>query len=204
MKACLFSPRRASLAVVTAAFVALPAQATASSAAPAVDTSMCSNPLLSQPFLSAGDSSWYMLLPGEGQGGFAGSDWTLTGGASIATTTLPGERTGSVLNLPSGAKAVSPTVCVQSGFRTARTMVRDVAGAEGVQFYVSYAGTNTWNDPQNTGQVHGHQTSWTLSDPVNVQPSDQPGWQLVRFTFIAGGKTSDFQIYDFYVDPRMI
>ena len=80
--------------------------------------------------------------------------------------------------------------------------MRDVVGSEGVFFYVSYAGTNTWNNPQNTGQVHGQQTNWTLSNPVNVQPSNTPGWQLVRFTFVAGGKTSDFQIYNFYVDPR--
>jgi hypothetical protein len=82
-------------------------------------------------------------------------------------------------------------------------MVRNVVGAEGVFFYVSYAGTNTWDKPKNTGQVHGTHTAWTLSDPVNVQPSNLPGWQEVRFTFVPGGTRSDFQIYNFYVDPRM-
>ncbi len=51
------------------------------------------------------------------------------------------------------------------------TMVRDVVGSEGVFFYVGYEGTNTWTNPRNTGQVHGQQTAWTLSNPVNVQPS---------------------------------
>jgi hypothetical protein len=94
-------------------------------------------------------------------------------------------------------------MCVDSGYQTARTEVRDVVGSEGVFFYVSYEGTNTWTNPQNSGQVHGQQNSWTLSNPVNVQPSNTSGWQLVRFTFEPGGNNSDFQIYNFWVDPRM-
>ena len=118
------------------------------------------------------------------------------------TTTLANGSTGTVLDLPSGAKAVSPTMCVTSDYPTARTMVKDVVGSEGVFFYVSYEGTNTWDSPRNTGQVHGNNTAWTLSGKVNVQPSGTPGWQPVRFTLIGGGKTSRFQIYDLYVDPR--
>jgi hypothetical protein len=82
-------------------------------------------------------------------------------------------------------------------------MVRDVVGGEGVQFYVSYAGTKSWNHPRGSGQVHGRPSSWSLSTPVNIRPSKHLGWQLVRFTFVPGGQQSDFQIYDFYVDPRM-
>jgi hypothetical protein len=75
-------------------------------------------------------------------------------------------------------------------------------GSEGVFFYVSYEGTKTWGEPKNTGQVHGQHTAWTLSDNVNVQPDKASGWQPVRFTFVAGGHTSDFQLYDLYVDPH--
>jgi hypothetical protein len=82
-------------------------------------------------------------------------------------------------------------------------MVRDVVGSEGVFFYVSYMGTNTWNVPKNTGQVHGSGTAWTLSDPVNMQPNNLAGWQPVRITLIPGGKTSDFQVYNLDIDPRM-
>jgi hypothetical protein len=205
MKQCLFSRRACSfgassiLAVFVAGFAATPAFAGTSS----VDTSGCSAPQLSQPLLWAGDSNWYTLTPGESADNFDGSGWTLTGGAQIKTTTLADGQTGSILDLPSGSKAVSPTMCVDTGYQTVRTDVRNVVGAEGVQFYVSYAGTNTWNTPQNTGQVHGQQNNWTLSNPVNVQPSNTPGWQLVRFTLVPGGKTSDFQIYNFWLDPRM-
>ena len=143
------------------------------------------------------------MAPGESVDSFGGNGWTLSGGAKIETTHLAGGKSGSVLDLPSGSQAVSPVMCVDNGYQTARTEVRNVVGSEGVFFNVSYAGTNTWTSPQNSGQVHGQQTSWTLSDPVNVQPSNTSGWQLVRFTFVPGGKTSDFQIYNFWVDPRM-
>jgi hypothetical protein len=77
--------------------------------------------------------------------------------------------------------------------------VRDVVGSEGIQVGVSYAGAAV----QTVGQVHGQQAAWTVSTPFNVQPSSVTGWQLAQFAFAAKGKSSDFQIYDFYVDPRM-
>jgi hypothetical protein len=167
-----------------------------------IDTSWCPSPLLSQPFASFKDDGFYTLMPGESADGFNGTGWQLSGGAEIVTTTLADGTVGQVLNLPSGSEAVSPPMCVSSDYPTARTMVRDVKGSEGVFFYVGYEGTNTWTNPRNTGQVHGQQTAWSLSDPVNVQPSNTSGWQPVRFTLEAGGKTSDFQVYNFYVDPR--
>jgi hypothetical protein len=164
------------------------------------DTSACVAPALTQPFRSAGDSNWYTLAPGETPGSFDGTGWTLSGGASIKA----GQNgTGTVLDLPSGAQAISPAMCVSSDYPTARTMVRDVAGAEGVQVLVAYAGTKTESKAQNVGQVHGQRSSWTLSDPLNIHPGNLPGWQLVRFTFVPGGKSSDFQVYDFYVDPHL-
>jgi hypothetical protein len=175
---------------------AAPAQAETST-----EASTCSQPELTQPFLSAGDSNYYMLAPGQTAGLFDGSGWTLSGGASIQQTALADGSSGTVLNLPSGSKAVSPAFCVTSAYPTARVLVRDVAGSEGVYFYVSYQGTKTWNTPKNTGQVHGNGTDWTLATPVNMQPPKVAGWQVVRLTLIPGGKTSDFQLYDLYIDP---
>jgi hypothetical protein len=186
-------------AAAITAFVAGSAQAATTTP---IDTSACSNPLLTQPFLSSKDSNWYTLIPGQTPGNFAGTGWQFSGGARIITTTLADGSTSSVLDLPSGSAAVSPTMCVTSDYPTARTMVRDVKGSEGVFFYVSYEGTSTWTSPKNTGQVHGQQTAWSLATPVNVQPSNTSGWQPVRFTFIAGGKTSEFQLYNIYIDPH--
>jgi hypothetical protein len=94
-------------------------------------------------------------------------------------------------------------MCVSSDYPTARTMVQDVVGAEGVQFSVAYAGQKTEDAPRAVGQVHGQQTAWTLSNPFNIQPGKLAGWELVRFTLVAGGSQCNFRVYDFYVDPRM-
>jgi hypothetical protein len=185
-----------------------PASAATTTQIPATPTSTnpatCASPSMSQTFLSIKDRNWYTLAPGQSPEGFTGSGWTLANGAEIVTTQLQDGQSGPVLNLPSGAVAVSPPICVTSDYPTARTLVRNVVGGDGVQFYVSYQGTRTWDQPQNTGQLHGQQSNWTVSNPVNVQPDHHTvGWQIVRFVFVAGGKTSDFQVYDFYVDPRM-
>jgi hypothetical protein len=163
-------------------------------------TAECAETELSQHFLPQNDNKLYTQVPGQDEGGFNGAGWTLSGGASIVPTSV-GVRTVRALDLPSGSKAVSPTVCVTKDFPTARTMVRNVVGSEGVFFYVSYAGTKTWTTPKNTGQFHGSGTAWSLSDPINLQPYSEAGWQLVKFTLIPGGKTSRFQVYDFWVDP---
>jgi hypothetical protein len=168
------------------------------------DTATCASPSMSQTFLSMKDRNWYTLAPGQSPDGFNGAGWTLANGAQIVSAQLQDGQSGSVLDLPSGAVAVSPPICVTSDYPTARTLVRNVVGAEGVQFYVSYQGTQTWEQPQNTGQLHGQKNGWTVSNPVNLQPDHHTvGWQIVRFAFVAGGKTSDFQVYNFYVDPRM-
>ena len=199
MKKALFLGRALTLAVVIAAIVSKTALASTTP----VDTSACGNPLLTQPFLSAGDQNYYTLVAGQTPGNFDATGWTLTGGAKLVSTKLADGTTGSVLDLPSGSKALSPTTCVTSDFPTARMMVKNVVGTDSVFFYVGYAGTSTWTTPKNTGQVHGTGTAWTLSSAVNLQPSSAAGWQLVRFTLVPGGKTSDFQVYNFYVDPRL-
>ena len=165
--------------------------------------SWCSAPALTQPFLAWGDQNEYALLPGESSDSFDGSGWSLSGGANIVSAGLYDGTTGPVLDLPSGSEAVSPAFCVNSSFQDARTMVDDVAGDEGVQVYVSYQGTSTWHSPENVGLVNGQQNSWTLSDSVSLQPppDDVWGWRLARITLIPGGQTSEFQIYDLYVDP---
>jgi hypothetical protein len=186
---------------------AAPAQAAKSKSStttqPAEITSplQCTEPALTQPFLYAGDSNYYTLAPGQLPSAFAGTGWKLSGGASIKTTTLASGASSQVLDLPSGSNAVSPSFCVTAAYPTARTMVRDVVGSEGVFYYVSYLGTSTWETPKNTGQVHGNGSEWTLATPVNMQPENVPGWQVVRLTLVPGGTASDFQIYNLYIDP---
>jgi hypothetical protein len=168
---------------------------------PLTEASQCLEATLTQPFLYAGDTNYYTLTPGQTPGNFDGTGWVLSGGASIKKTTLASGSTGSVLDLPSGSKAVSPSFCVTSEYPTARTIVRNVVGSSGVFFYVSYQGTSTWENPKNTGQVHGAGSEWTLPAPVNMQPENVLGWQVVRITLVGGGTTSEYQLYNLYIDP---
>ena len=132
--------------------------------------SACAGQTFSQAFAAFGDTNEYTLVQG-GNFNSASEGWELSKRARIITTTGPDGSTGGVLDLPSGAVAVSPPVCVTLEYPTARVFVRDVKGSEGVAVGLAYAGTNrTVTSPQNVGQVHGQQTSWTLSNPINVQP----------------------------------
>jgi hypothetical protein len=168
------------------------------------DTSACTTPVLSQSFLWAGDRNWYTLVPGQAPDSFTGAGWILSGGAHVVQAHLQDGQTGSILDLPSGARAVSPAICVTSDDPTARAMVRNVAGDQGLAFFISYEGNRSWNKPQKTGQFHGRHGNWTPSTRINLLPSHRTkGWQVARFVFVGGGKRSEFQVYDFYVDPRM-
>lgn len=196
----LFRWRSAALAVVVAATTAAPAHA---ATPPPADTSGCTQTSFSQPFASFGDDGYYTLMPGQAADDFAGTGWTLNGGASLVTATLDDGTSGQVLSLPSGASAVSPLMCVTSLYPTARAMIRDVTGSAGVDFAVAYEGTRTWLEPKNTGHLHGRQREWTLSNPFNLQPYHTDGWQVVQFRLTADGQKSDVDLYNVYVDPHM-
>ena len=103
--------RVAGLAVLFAAVTGGSAQA-----ATLVKTSACSQPSysFSQPFSTVKDANWYTLAPGENVDSFDGTGWTLSGGAKLVTTTLADGTTGTVPDLPTGATAVSPPMCVSA------------------------------------------------------------------------------------------
>jgi hypothetical protein len=82
-------------------------------------------------------------------------------------------------------------------------MVRDVRGAGGVQFAVSYAGTRSWGRPRITGLVHAHSTSWSLSGRFGIQPAHSSGWQIVRFRLSVPRHGGEFALYNLYIDPFM-
>jgi hypothetical protein len=188
------------LGVLIAGLAVAPAQANTQGYR---NTSQCGAQELSQPFGYANDNNYYATPNGESPDRFGGEGWQLSGGAKIVTTTLADRSVGQVLDLPSGSKAVSPVMCVTSEYPVARGIVRNVKGSEGVFFYVEYEGTNTWGNPKNTGQVHGNQNEFTLVTPVNMQPENIFGWQPMRITLIPGGSTSNFEVYDLFVDPRL-
>jgi hypothetical protein len=170
---------------------------TVSMPTPVTPLSDCSHGTFSQPLLAFKDNNFYTLAPG---GNFEGpTSWELSRGASVQAD---GSR-GGVLDLPSGAQATSPPLCITSDYPRSRLFVRNVAGAEGVSFNVSYLRNGVWTAPQSTGQAKGDKSAWTLSNGMNIKPSNAPGWQQARFTLVAGGTKSRFQVDDFWVDPKM-
>ncbi len=184
---------------------ALAKKAPANEASPVLNSELavCPGQTFSQPFEAFQDSNYYTLVEGsEFNGGAAG--WELSGGAQIVAAA--DSASGSALDLPSGAEAVSPPVCVTLLYPTARVFVQNVNGGGGVAVSVAYAGTKTEEKPKNVGQVHGEHSEWTLSDPFNVQPQiagKVEQVRQVRFHFSAAGKNNDYRLQGLYVDPRM-
>ncbi len=162
--------------------------------------------MFSQPFAAFGDSNYYTLVPG-GEFNSSSEGWELYNGARIVKTTRPNGATAGVLDLPGGALAVSPPVCVTLEYPTARVWVRDVRGSEGVAAAVAYPGTRlSVTAPQNVGQLHGQQTSWTLSNPIDVQPEiafATEGAREARFVFLAVARSGETQLSGLWVDPHM-
>ena len=190
--------RAASLAVLFAAVAGGSAQA-----ATLAQTSACSQPFyaFSQPFSALHDSNWYTLAPGQSVNSFDGTGWTLSGGAKIVTTRLADGSTGNILDLPAGAKAVSPPMCVSAAYPTARAQVRDLVGPPSVHLYVQYTNTKSWEKPTSAGVIAG-QAQWVTSPPLGLHPGNLYGWQEEVFTLTGGVNGADAQVYNFYVDPR--
>jgi len=182
------------LAVLIATVASGPAHAATTPSA-----SSCSDPnyTLTQPFSSSKDTNWYMLATGQTAGSFNGTGWTLTGGARIVTSTLADGTIGTVLDLPAGAKAVSPLICVDSDYPIARLYLRDVSGPPSVSMFVAYAG----GSPSPTNGLAGG-SSWGVSPPIQLHPGNLSGWQEAQYTFEGGAKGTEAQLYDFYIDPR--
>lgn len=174
-------------------------------AATNISSSSCADPPLSQPFLANwNDSNYYALAPGQSDSNFSGSNWFLANGANITSATLVNGSTSSVLDLPSGAFAVSPPMCLAFNYPSARAMVRTLAGTDSLDVLVAYLNGSSYqivNGGTANGNGNGNGNAWGLSGQINLQPSSNPGWQIARFVLYADGSSSEFQLYNFYVDP---
>jgi hypothetical protein len=166
----------------------------------------CQAPVFSQPFSDLKDNRDYVLAPGGDFSDPDGAGWQLQGGARIVTDTAPDGTTGGSLDMPSGSTAVSPVMCVDMTYPTARLWARTLGGDGDVSFSVAYAGTKTELKPQGVGHVKGDRGRWKLSGDIHIKPElagKDVGWRRVAFVLTAGGSGGEFQIDDLYVDPRM-
>jgi hypothetical protein len=177
---------------------ALAAKSKESGSTQITSPSQCAEPTLYQPFLSFGDSNWYALPAGESYDNFTGQGWVLSGAARFIQTTLYDGATGYVLDMPANSSATSPNFCLDPEYPNARAMIADVVGPPNLSFYATYASsgqTPTSKVPAPSGNV------WQLSPTFSLYPSSTPGWQLGKFTFIAGSNASEVRVSNFYVDP---
>jgi hypothetical protein len=162
----------------------------------------CEGQVFSQPFLAYGDSHLYTLAPG-GEFNNASEGWTLSGGASLIATTRPEGAKGNALNLPKGAKAVSPPMCVTLSYPSARAWVNGPSGENGIVVSVSYASTVSAISPQEVGVIKARYGTWKLGR-FSVEPSLAGLEQAPReVRFVFEGKKGESQLFDVYVDPRM-
>lgn len=201
MKHCLFSYRALALAATVGALLVAPSAASAAYSYSG-DTSWCQSGEFSQPFLNLKDNNWYELAPGFDQVGFAGDGWTLEGGASVVTAEVDGEEQ-QVLDLPSGARATSPVLCVQSNYPTARGVMRSVLGGGGVGVFVGYDGQPSWIKPQSAGAFKSKGSEWGLSPAMNIKPyGGYVGWQPMHIVLEGQGKGLDYEVSQLWIDPR--
>ncbi len=168
------------------------------------ELAVCAGQAFSQPFEALHDDGYYTLVEGS-EFDESAEGWQLTGGAQIVADGPVGSS-GHSLDLPAGAEAISPSVCVTLQYPTARVWVRNVVGGGGLAVSLAYAGTKTEEQPQNVGQVHGQGNDWTLATPFNLQPQIAGPLEAVRHVrihFTATGQGNDYRIFGLYVDPRM-
>ena len=158
---------------------------------------------MTQPFTAFGDFHNYTSVPGQAPGDFTGQGWTLNGGAKIVTSLRKDGSQGSVLDLPAGSEAVSPVMCVTNLDPTARAMVQSLVGSAGVDIKVTYLTRH--GHTVSTGNIKGRNHAWALSRTVHIHPSsDQRLAAGAVHAVPRAKKKSDYRIYDFYVDPRMV
>ena len=152
--------------------------------------------VLTQALLPFGDSNWYTPLPGESNDTMFGRRLDVDPQVHRSRRPLsPMGEPGQLLDLPSGSQAISPTICVDSTYPTARTEVRVRGSVErACSSRCPMRARRTANKAKTTGHIHSPRAGWTLSHSLNVHPGNTRVCRLVRFTFVPGGKTSDFQI----------
>jgi hypothetical protein len=166
----------------------------------------CAPEVFEQPFLPWADPASYVLAPDGGfEAGAAG--WTLSGAAVIADNEpfyvhAPGEQ--AALELPPGASATSPWMCVGIDHPTLRLFARqDGSPLSTLRIDVLYKDAAGTTRSLTTGRILA-QDAWapTLVTPVVVNllallPGERTA---VAFRFTAGSGSS-WRIDDVYVDP---
>lgn len=197
--------RKLALAAVAAA-AALPAASASAASVPGVlpvsswyTDVQCASPTLSSPLTAFGDSRSYVLAPGGDFQSPATSGWQLFNGASIVRGQLA---------IPPKAIAVSPAMCVDLTYPTARAFVQRVSGDAKAFMSVIYDAGKVAYTAQDIGEVKGRgfETAMVLSDDLQLRPDlagKAPGWRKVAFVLTGAGNRGTVAVDNLWVDPMM-
>jgi hypothetical protein len=165
--------------------------------------SECTPPAMSLPFAGFGDLRSYVLAPNGNFSDRSGGGWRFTGGAQVVSATRPVVGAGGVLAVPAGATALSPLMCVDLDYPTARAWT---GGTGALNIDVIYPDTSKDLKPKSVGSISGlADGSWKLSSDFDVRPQiggKYAGWRRASFQLTNTGKSSVL-VDDFFVDPRM-
>jgi hypothetical protein len=206
--------RTAGVVAALLGFAAVPAMAAEATIEPvklapanvSAALAVCPGQTFSQPFAQLNDDNYYTLVEGS-EFNAPEEGWQLSNGAQIVAGTRPDGSSGGVLDLPTGAYAVSPPVCVTLQYPTARGWVEAAQGTGAVTVGVYYAGSRTLGIGQVVGQLAAKAgQGWELSSPFAVRPQltgKEEGVREVRFVYANLSRASDFHMSGLYVDPRM-
>ena len=203
---------RALLSLVTALTLAVLLSTASPARADLVDTltgGTCADQVLERPFLRFADPLTYVLAPG---GDFeAGSPaWTLSGGAAVVEGNEPfklrNASDAQSLDLPAGASATSPAMCVGLLHPTLRHVARNNGGLlSRLNVEVLFADASGRVHAVPLAPVIGLPGSWapTLPTPLLVNlatPLIEDMRRIaLRFSVPEGG--DGWQIDDVFVDP---
>ena len=156
-----------------------------------------------QPFLALGDPRAYVLAPNGHFSDTSGAGWQFASGAQVTGAAGVGGAPG-VLSLPPGATALSPLLCVDLDYPTARTWTSG-SGSVNIQV-VCPDNAKKKLDPKTVADIKGSLLpTWRLSSDFNVQPQlggKLAGWRRVAFVLTNTSK-APVQVDDLFVDPRM-
>jgi hypothetical protein len=195
------SPARVVLAGLLA-LAGLANFAAAASAEPA-----CKGETVSQPFLKWSDHNYYALAPGgDFEKGMTG--WSLSGAAKVVSGSETYAATGALgkysLELPAGATAQTPYMCVEANYPTFRFFDKNGGSASTLAVEVLYKNT----------LLSGGALSGTTSPGANWGPSPEMQTLVLVGGVLSGGATAQLslrfkatagtsRIDDVLVDPRM-
>jgi hypothetical protein len=178
----------------------------------------CNYPVIENPFTKFGDYLDYVLAPdGSFEGDVAG--WQLAGGAKVVESDK-----GRSLQLPKGASAISPSMCLDLNFphfrmyhrvvkpRTLNGVLSLVSGdADDAEIKVDViyheVSNPRWTELKKFDGKQGLLAgSWRLSEKIDLKPDlggSEPGARqaALRFTAVDAERNESFLLDDVYVDP---